>query len=317
MARLGVLEIDQLPRMQVLETLSSENIIASRMQRFVAIWADSDPPAAANYDVQNLEFDPIKITQEANAYFELLLRDRVNQAAKSVTLAFASGTDLDAIASRYPGGVPRLAGESDDHYRLRVWLSANTLSSHGVYESYVFWAVTARPELRDVTASAKTGTPNVTITIMADGDPITLNPQKNGITAFPNPRPSVEQIDAVRQYVLSNSRKALTDVVTVRGPKVVQVQYKIRYWLFPTWDKAAAELQLWKAIAALLEKQRWIGYSHNQSAMEAALMTAGIFNIIVDSPADTTIDITEVVEVTKVTLTYAGRGGFEEPIEPN
>lgn len=317
MARLGVLEIDQLPRMQVLETLSAESIIAARMQRFIAIWRDNDPPAAANYDVQNLEFDPIRITQEANAYFELLLRDRVNQAAKSVTLAFASGNDLEGIASRYPGGVPRLPGESDDRYRVRVWLSSNTLSPHGVYESYVFWALTAVPSLRDVTASAKTGTPNVTLTLMADGTPVLPKLEGTGITAFPSPRPTTADIDTVRQYVLNNSRKALTDVITVKGPKVVAVEYVIRYWLFPGWDMAGLQLQLWTAVASLIEKQRWLGYSHTRSAMEAALMVSGVFNVKVDKPVDDVIiDIGDVVEVTKVTLVYAGRKGFEGPQEP-
>ena len=82
----------------------------------------------------------------------MLLRDRVNQAARSITLAYAIGTDLDAIASRYPGGVPRLPSESDDRYRRRIWLSPNTLSPHGTAEAYEFWALTALPALRDVTA---------------------------------------------------------------------------------------------------------------------------------------------------------------------
>ncbi len=100
-------------RMQVLETISTEVVLAARMADLKTRWSTSDPPAAANYDVENLEFDPLKINQEVATYFELMLRDRVNQAARAVTLAFAVGTDLDAIGSRYPGGMPRIAGETD------------------------------------------------------------------------------------------------------------------------------------------------------------------------------------------------------------
>lgn len=314
MARLGVVEIDQLPTMQVLETLDAEKIISDRMAEFVDLWKQSDPPAGAVYDVDGLEFDPIKITQEASAYFELLLRDRVNQAAKAVTLAFASGSDLDAIGSRYPGGMPRLPGESDSHYRMRVWLSPNTLTKHGVYEGYVFWAMTARPELRDVTAVADRGTPNVTVTIMADGVPVTVTDGK--VTSFPSPLPSADQIDAVLAYVNADSRRGLTDVVMVRAPEVVKVNYKIRYWLYPGWDQAMIEPELMRAMAALIEKQRWLGFSHTQSAVEAALMVSGVFNVIVDSPADTMIEPHQVVQVESVTLTFAGRGGFEAPTEP-
>ena len=61
----------------------------------------------AQYDVGQLEFDPIKIKAERLAFFEALLRDRVNQAARGVTCSIWHGSNLDAIASRYPGGVPR------------------------------------------------------------------------------------------------------------------------------------------------------------------------------------------------------------------
>lgn len=317
MARLGMIELDQLPTMQVLEDLDSEAVLEARMTEFVDLWKESDPPAGAQYDVASLETDPIKLTQEASTYFELLLRDRVNQAAKAVTLAFASGSDLDAIGSRYPGGVPRTTGESDDHYRSRIWLSVSTLSPYGVYDSYVFWASTIAPELRDATAIAKKrGTPDVVVTIMADGNKVELGSDSKSVTAFPSPTPTITQINTVRDYILKESRKALTDVVTVRAPKIYHVNYKIRYWLFPSWDQKLIEPELYRATAELIEKQRWIGYSHTQAAIEGALMKNGVFNIVVDSPADTEITLEDVVVVDSVKLTYAGRSGFEEPIEP-
>ncbi|WP_065755199.1 baseplate J/gp47 family protein [Bradyrhizobium paxllaeri] len=317
MARLGVIELDQLPAMQVLEKLDSESILSARMAQFVALWKSHDPPAGAEYDVENLEFDPIKITQEASTYFELLVRDRVNQAAKAVTLAFASGSDLDAIGSRYPGGMPRLSGESDDHYRMRIWLSANTLSPHGVYESYVFWALTADKTLRDATAVAQRGTPNVAITIMADGTPVKANAAKNGITTFPSPTPTIPQIDVVRSYVENSSRKALTDVVSVRAPKIVKTNYKIDVWLFPSWDVDLMMPELYVAAAELIEKQRWLGYSHTIDSIDAALKRSGVYKIkVIEPAADVEIDRHEAVQVGQVTIRYAGRGGFEEPTEP-
>lgn len=320
MARLGSLELDQLPSMQVLETLNSELIIEERMKQFVELWRKNDPPAGAQYDVDNLEFDPIKINQEANAFFELLLRDRVNQAAKGVTLAYAAGSDLDAIASRYPGGMPRITNESDDNYRMRIWLSPNTLSPHGTYEAYVFWALTgARMSglpLRDATAVAKRGTANIIITIMADGTPVTANTEKDGVTAPPSPTPTTVQIDAVRTYVGSSSRKGLTDVISVRSPKIVNTQYRINYWLFPGWDRDLIEPALYDAIAKLIEKQRWLGYSHTIDSIDAALKTSGVYKIhVVEPVVDVEIDQHEVITVDSVSIDYMGRAGFEEPIE--
>jgi phage-related baseplate assembly protein len=318
MSRIGSIELDQLPEMKVLEDLDSEVLIQTRLQKFVEVWKSYDPPAGADYDVANLEFDPMVILQEANAYFELLLRDRVNQAAKAVTLAFASGSDLDAIASRYPGGVPRQTNETDASYRTRIWLSPNTLSPHGIYESYVFWALTAEPTLRDATATAvKRGTPDVQITIMAEGTPVALGSDNKSITTFPDPTPTTAAINIVRDYVLQDGRRALTDVVYVRAPKIVYIDYVIKYWLFPSWNQASMDKQLWTALAALIEKQRWLGYSHTHAAVEAALMRSGVYNVVVESPAaDTVIDKHEIVFVRSAKLIFAGRGGFEEATEP-
>jgi phage-related baseplate assembly protein len=319
-----MIELEQLPPMQVLETLDADDIIAERMAKFVELWAKYDPPVAADYDVSSLEFDPIKITEELAAYFELLLRDRINQAAKSVTLAFASGSDLDAIASRYPGGIPRLdtdsdgtADEPDDTYRTRIWLSPNTLSPHGTYEAYVFWAMTAQPALRDATATAVRGTPKVTITIMADGTEVAANSSYTDITSFPSPTPSDDDIDTVLEYVRDESRQGLTDVVYVRAPKITYTDYEVDVWLFPGWDKESTLNSVMKQLAELIEKQRWLGYSHVIAAIEAACMITGIYNCQVISPAaDILIEKHEVVVVNSVTVTYKGRGGFEEPAEP-
>lgn len=324
MARVGMIELDQLPPMQVLETLDADDIIAERMAKFVELWSKYDPPVAATYDVSSLEFDPIKITEELAAYFELLIRDRINQAAKSVTLAFASGDDLDAIASRYPGGVPRLdtdgdgeTDEDDSAYRTRIWLSPNTLSPHGTYESYVFWALTALPTLRDATATAVRGTPKVTITILADGDPIEVDDDGRSLTTTPTPTPSADDINTVLEYVRDESRQALTDVVYVRAPKIVYADYSINIWLFPGWDQEAIIDSVWEQVAKLVEKQRWLGYSHMIAAIEAVCMIPGVHNCQVVLPAaDIEIERHEVVVVRSVAITYKGRGGFEEPEEP-
>lgn len=47
---------------------------------------------------------------EVCAYRELLLRQRINQAAKSNLLAFATGTDLDNLGALYD--VERKEGET-------------------------------------------------------------------------------------------------------------------------------------------------------------------------------------------------------------
>lgn len=327
MPRLGVIELSQLPPFTILQTIASNDIITARMAQLALIWQHNDPPNFAQYDVGGLEFDPILINQECSAYFETLVRDRVNQACRAVTLAFAVGGNLDAIASRYPGGVPRLPGESDPAYQTRIWLSPNTLSPNGEYESYVFFgftaAATAGSPLRDCQVLANPGTPNVAMTIMADGNPITALKDVNGnyngqFSTYPVPTPSNDLITSVFSYITAPGlgRKGLTDVLSVNGPLIVNINYAIRVILYPGWDVTSTMQGLYPVLAALLESQRFLGFSHMRSAIDGALKTSGVFNILIDSPTkDVVITTNATVVVQSITMTYGGRGGFG-PVSP-
>jgi phage-related baseplate assembly protein len=291
-SRFSVIDLDQLQRMAVLETINVEKIVEDRMARFVALWKERDPPAGAIYDTQGLEFDPIVICQEMAAYFELMLRDRVNQAARAVTLAFATGTDLDAIASRYPGGVPRQDGESDERYRRRVWLSPNALSPHGTPESYAFFALTADPSIRDATAVTIEGTGKVMVTILPEE------------TFYPE----TSQLLAIRAYVLDAHRKGLTDELHVMAPVVIETRYVIDVWLFPGPDEGVLLAELREGLDELLEKQRWLGYDHTHTAIHGVFDRGGVHSAEIIEPAQD-IQVTQrgVVRVTEIVLNYRGR----------
>lgn len=318
----------------MLESIDSEAIITARMSQLVIIWQHYDPPNMAQYDVGNLEFDPLRINQECSAYFETLLRDRVNQACRAVTLAFAVGGNLDAIASRYPGGMPRMttvntpgltSDETDDAYRTRIWLSPNLLTQNGTYESYVYYGFTAATAagtpLRDCQVSANPGQPDIYMTLMADGSPITALQDSAGnytgaFSTYPAPTPSNDLITSVFNYITAagEGRKATTDVLHVAGPKIKTINYSIRVILYPGWDQDSTMQALYPALAALLESQRYLGFSHMLSAIDAALKVSGVFNVLIDSPsADVVIDTSTTIVVGSILLSYGGRGGFGPP----
>jgi len=296
--RISILVPANLQRMIVLEDLDAEMIIDQRMARLKQLWSEYDPPAAAQYDVEILEFDPIKINQEVCTYFELLLRDRVNQAARSITLAYAIGTDLDAIASRYPGGVPRLPNESDDRYRRRIWLSPNTLSPHGTAEAYEFWALTAEPLLRDVTAIRSVMHdyyPTILITCL-------LGPESE------SPSPTQEQLVRIRAYISSLSRQGLTDVISVNPPKIRETAYKLNVYLFPgtSPDQALAKIKV--NLEKLVLDQYWLGHDHTHTAIHASCAFSGVHHVeIVEPFTDILIPADWVVKVTDIQLFLAGR----------
>jgi len=296
--RIAILLPENLQPMVVLEAIDAETILADRMARLKTLWASYDPPTAAQYDVEMLEFDPIKINQEACTYFELLIRDRINQAARSITLAYAIGTDLDAIGSRYPGGVPRLEGESDDRYRRRIWLSPNTLSPHGTAEAYEYWALTAYPELRDVTAIRKVAHdyyPTILITCLMN-------------TNYDDPKPPQEQLLRIRSYIGSLSRQGLTDVISVNPPKVMEINYNVNVWIYPGASPDQLITKIAFNLSALVTDQYWLGHDHSHTAMHAACAIQGVHHVeIVEPEKDVAVPLDWVVKVKNITVNIAGR----------
>jgi phage-related baseplate assembly protein len=341
-SRFSVIRPDLLPTMQVLQSIDTEALITNRMLKLQQIWMQHDPPNAANYDVGNLEFDPIRINQELNAYFELLVRDRVNQATRAVTLAFSVGSDLDAIASRYPaGGVPRKTAnatdpnllwtgtgtqEPDALYKQRIWLAPNILSLSGpgqaVYESYVFWAMTApmppgELPIKHATQYTKPYTGNVYVPILPYQplnttwvqNPLNLNQWKLSPTAVVYPTDA--EVSAVYEYIAAPymGRMGLTDVLSVLKPKVVNTTIDADIYLFPAVDPGSLMGEIMQAIGNMVVALNWLGADLTLLALEGAMAQAGVYNTVIRSPAaDVIVGLDSVINIQSVTLTYKGVG---------
>jgi len=102
-------DLASLPTPAVIETLSFETIFSELQTEFQSRYP--------NYSAL-LASDPAVKLLEVAAYREVLLRNRINAAAKASLLAFATGSDLDHLAAFY--GVERLAAEDDEALRLRT-----------------------------------------------------------------------------------------------------------------------------------------------------------------------------------------------------
>ncbi len=140
-------DLSKLPFPAAVEVLDYEVILAA----MVADLQTRDPAFTAL-----LESDPAYKILEVAAFREFLLRQRVNEAIKAVTLAYAMGADLDQIAARY--NVQRLVlvpaddttvpptpavMESDESLRRRVQLSFEGFSTAGPTGAYIFHSLGA------------------------------------------------------------------------------------------------------------------------------------------------------------------------------
>ncbi|MDA8444762.1 baseplate J/gp47 family protein [Paracidovorax valerianellae] len=143
-----MIDLQTLPAPAVVEALSFEAILAEAKADFAERMR---PHLPAIDDILALESDPVVKLIEAHAYRELLIRARINDAARAHLLAFAADGDLDQLAALF--GVLRMTGEKDERLRTRLQLKIAALGAQGTRQHYEFHALTASALVRAAQAS--------------------------------------------------------------------------------------------------------------------------------------------------------------------
>ncbi|EOU4947133.1 baseplate assembly protein, partial [Enterobacter hormaechei] len=92
-----VIDLSQLPAPDVVEELDFETILAERKATMISLFPEEQQAAVAR--TLALESEPLTKYLEENAYREVIWRQRVNEAARSVMLAYAAGNDLDLLGA--------------------------------------------------------------------------------------------------------------------------------------------------------------------------------------------------------------------------
>ena len=139
---MATIDLSQLPAPDVVETLDYETLLAERKATLISLYPAEQQQAITR--TLTLESEPlVKLLQE-NAYRELILRQRINEAAKANMVAWATGSDLDQLGAN--NGVTRLTlraadnstipptavvMESDDNFRMRIAAAFEGLSVAG------------------------------------------------------------------------------------------------------------------------------------------------------------------------------------------
>ncbi len=148
--------LSQLPAPAVIEVLDFEAMFDESLTALQAL----DP----TFDAL-LPSDPAFKILEVCTYLRLLDRQRVNDAARGVMLAYAGGSDLDHLAAIFgvarqvldPGrpqeGIPPRY-ESDEDFRRRIQLGPEGFSVAGPEGAYVFHALSADPRVLDASATS-------------------------------------------------------------------------------------------------------------------------------------------------------------------
>lgn len=128
----------------VVEPLDYEQIFQARKAGLLALLPEAQRAATA--ELLQLESEPLTKLLQESSYRELLLRARINDAARANLIIYAEGLDLDHIGQLF--GLPRLEGEADARYRERLLLRIAAMAGNGTREHYILVALTASQSVR-------------------------------------------------------------------------------------------------------------------------------------------------------------------------
>ncbi|PKB88497.1 baseplate assembly protein [Ewingella americana] len=299
---MSVVDLSQLPTPQVIEVPDFESLLSSRKAAFLALYPDDQQPAVAR--TLQLESEPVVKLLQESVYREILLRQRVNEAAQAVMVAYAVGSDLDQLAANNdvvrltiqpadPQAIPPLQAvmESDGDLRARVPAAFEGLSVAGPTGAYEFHALSADGRVAD--ASAISPQPaEVIVTV--------LSRTGNGVAD-----PSL--LALVNAVLNDENVRPVADRVTVNSAQVIDYVVTASLFVYPGPEAepilAAAKARL----KTYINTQRRLGRDVRRSALFAALHAEGVQRVELISPvADIVIDKTQAAYCTDWAVTIGG-----------
>lgn len=282
------IDLTKLPAPAVVESLNFETILATIKADVIANY----PDAAATLQ---LESEPITKLIEVFAYRELMLRSRINDAARSVMLAYAGSTDLDHLATLV--GVSRLDGETDERLRYRTQLSLEGFSTAGPVLSYVFHALSASNQVKDVYVHSPIPG-DVRVVVLAT--PSTENP--GGV-------PAADLLTAVGAALNADDIRPLCDTVSILPATVSTYTVAATLTCTPGPDTAVVLAAAVAAIESYTTEQFRLGYDITVSGIHAALHQPGVMRVDLTSPpASIVIASDQAARCVSIDVSIAGVG---------
>ena len=299
---MATIDLSQLPAPDVVETLDYETLLAERKATLISLYPADQQDAIAR--TLALESEPVVKLLQENAYREVILRQRINEAAKAVMVAWARDGDLDQLGANNgvtrltlaPGdasAIPPVAAvmESNDDFRMRIAAAFEGLSVAGPTGAYEYHAKSADGRVAD--ASAISPSPAcVTITV--------LSREGNGVAA-------ADLLAAVDSVLNDENVRPVADRVIVQSAAIVDYAIDATLYLYPGPEaepvRAAAEARL----AAFVTAQARLGRDIRRSALYAALHVEGVQRVELAAPAgDVVLDKTQAAYCTGYRIAVGG-----------
>lgn len=274
-----IVDLSQLPAPDVVEELDYENILDERKATLVSLFPAEQQEAVAR--TLALESEPLTKFLEENAYREVIWRQRVNEAARAVTLASAAGADLDVIAANIntarltitpadETAIPPVAAvmESDADLRMRAQQAFEGLSVAGPVGAYEYHGRSADGRVADISVLSPSPA-CVTITVLARAGDGTASP---------------DLLDVVAKALNAEDVRPVGDRVTVQAALIVPYQVAATLWFYPGPEAEPIRATAEQKLKAYITAQHRLGRDIRRSAIYAALHVEGVQRVELSEP---------------------------------
>jgi phage-related baseplate assembly protein len=319
--KFDAIDLSRLAAPNAVEPLDFETILAAQKATFLAAWAQAQilDPTLPDYDTLDLETDAVNMCLQVVSYRELLLRQRVNDAYRATTLAYATGADLDHLGAQYgvarktldvgdPNAFPPVPAtyEGDIDFRFRVQLAPEAITNAGTKGAYWFHALAASPDVLDAAVfGPEDGVAGIT-------------PGKVLVTVQPRPDAASPSTLAATVAAYLTTRRPLTDTVTVERATELTFDVAAEIFVGSGADAELVRQAAEDAVALFLSSRNYagqlIGTPVYRDRLKAALFIeddtgrSPVKRVVLSSPASDvlptarqaalvgTIDVTVTVE---------------------
>lgn len=290
-------DFSQLAKPKMIEELDFETLLLERKTALIELWQAEEDRNKVRA-ILDRESEPLTKFLQENVYRELLLRYRINIAAQSTLLAFATGSDLDAVAANFD--VERLVVtpatqqspaimESDQDLRERTQMAFDSLNTAGAENSYRYHALSADGRVADVSVISPSPA-QVTVAILQKDS------ERN--------EASDELVAVVDKALNAEDIRPIADRVSVQAATIIEYDIDAELHIGKEPQSATLLDNAHTSINAYVNEQKRIGRSIHRSAIYAALHIKGVNNVIIKKPVqDINLSATQASYCTKIKLT--------------
>lgn len=267
------IDLSLLPTPSIIEELDFEVILQRRIADFLSLIE----PNSKELWRERLQYESepvLKLLQE-NAYFEVLLRQRINNAVRATLLSSATGTDLDQVAANY--NTQRLTSdginETDDALRTRASQAFEKISTAGPVGAYIYHVLSADVDIKDCAVKAG-GSGKVIISVLTHSGTLSEVLKNKIMTA-----------------VNDKSVRPLNDIPIINEAEKIPYTIEANLTLYPSVLEQKTMDAVNNAIQKFIIEKNNIGIDVTRSAIIAKLHQEGVQNVDLISPqTDISVD---------------------------